>query len=93
MRSVASIKDRLKNYAKASGRTDQDVFTVYILERVLYRISISVYADHFTLKGGILLYGLYPEDFSRATTDIDLLGGNISNDTETLKQMLWQEPV
>lgn len=47
MRSVASIKDRLKNYAKASGRTDQDVFTVYILERVLYRISISVYADHF----------------------------------------------
>lgn len=85
MRSVASIKDRLKNYAKASGRTVQDVFTVYILERVLYRISISVYADHFTLKGGILLYGLYPEDFSRATTDIDLLGGNISNDTETLK--------
>lgn len=27
MSSVASVKDRLKNYAKRSGRTVQDVFT------------------------------------------------------------------
>ena len=85
MSSVASVKDRLKNYAKKSGRTVQDVFTVYILERILYRISISKYVDNFTLKGGILLYGLYTEDFTRATTDIDLLGGNITNDKDALK--------
>ena len=85
MSSVASVKDRLKNYAKKSGRTVQDVFTVYILERILYRISVSKYVDNFTLKGGILLYGLYTEDFTRATTDIDLLGGNITNDKDTLK--------
>ena len=85
MSSVASVKDRLKNYAKKSGRTVQDVFTVYILERILYRISVSKYVDNFTLKGGILLYGLYTKDFTRATTDIDLLGGNITNDKDTLK--------
>ena len=87
MSSVSSVKDRLRNYAKKSGRTVQDVFTVYVLERILYRISVSDYADNFTLKGGILLYGLYTEDFTRATTDIDLLGGNISNDREELKKV------
>lgn len=85
MKNVSSIKDRLKNYAKQSGRTVQDIFTIYILERVLYRMSISKYVNNFTLKGGILLYGLYTDDFTRATTDIDLLGGNISNDKNVLK--------
>ncbi len=28
MRSAASVKDRLKNYAQKSGRTFQDVLTV-----------------------------------------------------------------
>ena len=85
MKNVSSIKDRLKNYAKQSGRTVQGIFTIYILERVLYRMSISKYVNNFTLKGGILLYGLYTDDFTRATTDIDLLGGNISNDKNALK--------
>lgn len=87
MRNASSVKDRLRNYAKKSGRTVQDVFTVYILERVLYRISVSEYADNFTLKGGILLYGLYTDEFSRSTTDIDLLADHISNDVENLKSV------
>ena len=62
MRSVASVKDRLKNYAQKSGRTFQDVLTVYVLERVLYRISRSVYAGNFTLKGGIWFYDMYVDD-------------------------------
>ena len=90
MRNASSVKDRLKNYAKKSGRTVQDALTVYILERVLYRISVSRYADDFTLKGGILLYGLYTDDFTRATTDIDLLGQHISNDLETLKAVFGE---
>lgn len=36
MSSAASVKDRLKNYAKNSKRIFQDVLTVYILERVLF---------------------------------------------------------
>ena len=90
MRNASSVKDRLKNYAKRTGRTVQDALTVYILERVLYRISVSRYADDFTLKGGILLYGLYSDDFTRATTDIDLLGEHISNDLETLKSVFGE---
>lgn len=33
MRNASSVKDRLKNYAKKSGRTVQNALTVYILER------------------------------------------------------------
>ena len=46
--------------------------------------------DNFTLKGGILLYGLYEDDFTRATTDIDLLGGDITNDEDKLKSVFAQ---
>ena len=47
MSNVASVKARLKNLAKKTGRTVQDVFTIYILERILYRISISKYTENF----------------------------------------------
>lgn len=87
MRNATSVKERLKNYAKKNNRIVQDIFTVYVLERTLYRISVSDYRDKFTLKGGILLYGLYTEDFTRATTDIDLLGAKISNEADNMKQV------
>ena len=85
MRNATSVKERLKNYAKKNNRIVLDIFTVYVLERTLYRISVSDYRDNFTLKGGILLYGLFTEDFTRATTDIDLLGAKISNEAENMK--------
>ena len=84
MRSAISVKEKLKNYAKKNNRIVQDIFTVYVLERTLYRISVSDYRDKFTLKGGILLYSLFKEDFTRATTDIDLLGSKISNEAENM---------
>lgn len=49
-----SVKARLKNFAIKSGCTFQEVLTYYGLERAIYRISISEYADHFVLKGGNL---------------------------------------
>lgn len=56
MISARSIKDRLKNQAKEHGRTMQDELVTYGLERAVYRLSISEYADFFTLKGGIFLF-------------------------------------
>ncbi len=56
MTSVASVKDRLKNKSIATGKTMQELFTLYGLERTIYRLSISKYKENFTLKGGIFLY-------------------------------------
>ncbi len=67
MISAISVKDRLKNQAKEDGRTMQDELVTYGLERTIYRLSISEYAERFTLKGGIFLYALFDGNFARAT--------------------------
>lgn len=79
-----SIKAKLKNLSDESGRPFQELLTYYGLERTLYRISISPYADHFILKGGILLYALYDRQYERVTTDIDLLAQRVSNRREEM---------
>lgn len=85
--NVNSVKDRLKNYAKETGKTMQDALVLYGLERTLYRLSISEYGLRFTLKGGIFLYALFDGEYARATTDIDLLAQHIYNDAEKMKDV------
>ncbi len=87
MISAISVKDRLKNQARENGRTLQDELVTYGLERTIYRLSISEYAERFTLKGGIFLYALFAGEYSRATMDIDLLAQHISNDAEEMKKV------
>ena len=90
MISAISVKDRLKKQAIEEKKTMQDKIVMYGLERTIYRLSISEYAERFTLKGGIFLYALFNGDYTRATTDIDLLAQCISNDTEEMK-MVFKE--
>lgn len=71
MISAISVKDRLKNQAKEDGKTMQDELVTYGLERAIYRLSISEYAERFILKGGIFLYALFDGNFARATCDLD----------------------
>ena len=87
MISAISIKDRLKKQAIEEKKTMQDKIIMYGLERTIYRLSISEYAERFTLKGGIFLYALFNGDYTRATTDIDLLAQCISNDIEEMKKV------
>ena len=87
MINVDSVKARLKNFAIKSGCTFQEALTYYGLERTIYRISISEYADNFVLKGGIFLYALFGRNYERATTDVDLLAQRISNASEEMKSV------
>ncbi|MBO4243190.1 MAG: nucleotidyl transferase AbiEii/AbiGii toxin family protein [Clostridiales bacterium] len=87
MRSAASIKDKLKNRSKETGKTMLELLTLYGLERTLYRLSVSQYRDNFILKGGMLLYACFEGSFSRATTDIDLLASRLSNDNDQIKEV------
>lgn len=87
MSSVASVKDRLKNKSRSTGKTMQELLIAYGLERTIYRLSKSEYKEHFILKDGIFLYALYEGSYARATTDIDFLAQRISNDTEKIKQV------
>jgi predicted nucleotidyltransferase component of viral defense system len=50
----------------------------YFLERFLYRLSVTPYADNFVLKGGLLLYTVL-EQRARVTRDVDFLARRIQN--------------
>lgn len=87
MSNVDSIKARLKNFAMENGITFQEALVYYGLERTIYRISISKFAEHFILKGGIFLYAIFDRKYERITTDVDLLARKISNGREEMKQI------
>ena len=87
MSKVDSVKDRLKNIAVKNKRSMQDMLIAYGLERTIYRLSVSRYADKFTLKGGIFLYALFDGNYARVTTDIDLLGQDIGNNVSDLEKI------
>lgn len=70
---AASIRARLLNLAKSEGSDFNSVLVRFALERFLYRLSKSAYADQFLLKGA-LLFGIWYDMPHRATRDADLLG-------------------
>lgn len=47
MKSATSVKDRLKKQAASSGKTFQETLTAYGLERTVYRLSVSEFAERF----------------------------------------------
>lgn len=80
-------KREIENQAVKRNKSMQEVLTAYGLERTIYRLSISKYAEKFTLKGGIFLYALFKGEFARATRDIDLLANSISNEATDMKMV------
>jgi len=83
----ASIKSRLLNYARDNGKNYNTILTLFSQERFLARLSISKYRNHFILKGGLLLLAGHISDF-RPTGDIDILGTDITNDSQRIKTII-----
>lgn len=69
----ASVRARLLSLAKARGQPFDLLLTRFVLERLLYRLSQSPYADNYALKGAMLLTTWTPNPH-RGTRDLDLLG-------------------
>lgn len=78
----ASVRRRLLNKAREEGRGLQELMQYYAMERFLYRLSISRYADRFILKGALLLR-VWQAPLARPTMDIDMLG-RLSNDEQSI---------
>jgi hypothetical protein len=77
---VHSVQARIVNHAKKLGVEATLVFSRYGLERFLYRLSTSEYAERFILKGAMLMLAWAGETV-RATRDADLLGlGSLTAD-------------
>lgn len=68
-----SVRAKLLNLARATGRNFQVLVLRYTVERFLARLAASVYRDQFVLKGA-MLYVAWELDDRRTTMDLDLLG-------------------
>ena len=79
---AASLHQRLLNKAKESSLPFNELLQYFAIERFIYRLSKSLHADQFILKGA-LMFSAWCEPASRPTMDIDLLG-KIDNRIDTI---------
>jgi predicted nucleotidyltransferase component of viral defense system len=79
---VASVRQRLLDKARETGRPFNELLQYFAMERFLYRLSNSPYADSFVLKGALMLT-VWEAPLTRPTLDIDLLG-RIDNRIDTI---------
>ncbi len=70
---AASVRQRLLNLSRDKGEDFNFVLTQYALERFLYRLASSEYANRFVLKGA-MLFAAWSDRSHRPTRDLDLLG-------------------
>lgn len=68
----ASIKQRLLNYARQNGLDFNALLIRFAMERFLFRLSASPYAEKFYLKGA-MLFVMWENAAHRPTKDLDLL--------------------
>lgn len=69
----ASVRARLLSLARRQRQPLDLLLTRFVLERLLYRLSLSPHRDRFVLKGAVLLTA-WLADPHRPTRDLDLLG-------------------
>ncbi len=69
----ASIRQRLLNLSHNTDRPYNELLQYYAIERFLYRLSRSHFADKFVLKGA-LMFLVWGASIYRPTRDIDFLG-------------------
>ncbi len=70
---AASVHARLLNRSRETGEDFQFLLHRYVAERFLYRLGVSIYRDHYVLKGA-MLYALWGGSIYRPTRDLDFTG-------------------
>lgn len=70
MKSATAVKAKIKNKACGDSDKSQIMLRIYLMERLLERVSLSQYRDNFVLKGGLLVSSLVGVDM-RSTMDVD----------------------
>ena len=84
----ASVRQRLLNQARSQGRPFQELLQYFAMERFLYRLAKSPFAERFILKGALLLTA-WRAPVARPTMDIDL-AGKTSNDLEHIRSLVGE---
>ena len=83
---AASVHQRLLNRARNDQRPFSEILQYFAMERFLFRLSNSAYADRFILKGALMLRVWQSPEF-RPTMDIDMLGRTNNAEADIVAQI------
>lgn len=86
--SAHSIRQRLKNRADELGLEFQQALQYYAIERFLYRLSLTAWADQLVVKGATMLR-VWKGSIARPTRDIDFLG-RLKNRETSVREVLTE---
>jgi Nucleotidyl transferase AbiEii toxin, Type IV TA system len=85
---AASVLARLLNRSRSTGENYNLLLSRFVIERLLFRLSVSPHAGSFVLKGA-LLFALWYDTPHWPTKDADLLGFG-AYDADTLRATFRQ---
>jgi predicted nucleotidyltransferase component of viral defense system len=83
---AASVRSKLQNISRQQGKPFEELLMMYMLERLLYRLSKSYYKDNFILKGGLYLCVLF-SDPHRTTKDVDFLARKTASQIDEIRKI------
>jgi len=87
IKSATAVKAKIKNKAGGNSDKSQIMLRIYLMERLLERVSLSKYRDNFVLKGGLLVSSLVGVDM-RSTMDVDTTVKSLSLNKESAQRIL-----
>jgi predicted nucleotidyltransferase component of viral defense system len=70
MKNLKQLKGYIKNKSDETGINPQILFRIYMIERLIERISVSEYKNLIIIKGGILVASMVGVNL-RSTIDVD----------------------
>lgn len=86
-RTPEQLKGQIRNFAGKRKLQSQEVLQMFLLERVLERVSKSRYKDNFILKGGLLISSMIGI-IERTTLDMDTTVTGINMEEKKIERVI-----
>ncbi len=86
-RTPEQLKGQVRHFATQRGLQPQEVLQMFLLERVLERLSSSKYSKNFILKGGMLISSMMGI-MERTTLDMDTTVNGINMDEDEISDII-----
>ena len=87
MKTPEQLKGAIRNLAKKKGIHAQEVLQIFMFERIIERLSVSLYKDRFILKGGLLISAILGVA-ERTTMDMDTTVKGLPMDEPSIRKAI-----
>lgn len=86
-RTPEQLKVQIRSFASKRNLQPQEVLQMFLLERILERLSKSEYKNNFILKGGLLISSMIGIT-ERTTMDMDTTVTGINMDEKQIEKVI-----